>query len=293
MSYQEFLPPPELQGIIRSCWCYEANDHGTALPGEISGVRDWDRTVPDGCLEVVVHLADPMFRRSLDDATVAEADAILIGQTTQAYFFGWTGHVRMVGAVFHPGAGHLLLDGPVSAFNDQSIELNAALEPSDRRLPIEKLRNTTSITKALRLLLDWLAERLCNRLPRQRDRYLNHACRRITATHGHLDVGMLCRELGISNRYLDRLFQERTGISPKYLARIVRFQSALNLLMPERKTTLSEAALAAGYFDQSHFIRDFRAFTGLAPSAFLRERHPVTRHFLGTEEGSHSYNSLS
>ncbi len=73
---------------------------------------------------------------------------------------------------------------------------------------------------------------------------------------------------GVSARQLGRLFARHLGVAPKVAARVLRFQSALRTLMRDPGCSLAEVAAAAGYFDQAHFIRDFRRFTGGVPRGY-------------------------
>ena len=70
-------------------------------------------------------------------------------------------------------------------------------------------------------------------------------------------------------RYLERKFREQVGIAPKQLCKIIRFQSALKSLLNNREDSLTNIATDSSYYDQSHFIKDFKNFTGLNPSEFL------------------------
>lgn len=81
-------------------------------------------------------------------------------------------------------------------------------------------------------------------------------------------IAVIGRTLAISERQLERRFRDRVGLSPKRLASLRRFQLAASLAATSR--SLTDAAVAAGYYDQSHFNRDFRRFTGVAPRAWLR-----------------------
>jgi len=81
-------------------------------------------------------------------------------------------------------------------------------------------------------------------------------------TGGLCPVSDLAGAAGTSVRQLERLFARFLGLPPKTTARIVRFQAALRALMTDPGTALADVAHAAGYFDQAHFIRDFRAMTG-------------------------------
>jgi transcriptional regulator GlxA family with amidase domain len=79
-------------------------------------------------------------------------------------------------------------------------------------------------------------------------------------------AGAVARELGWSDRRLLRTFRRQVGVPPTVYARIVRFRRALGLL---GAAPLGDVALTAGYYDQAHMNRDFRAFAGVAPGAYV------------------------
>jgi AraC-like DNA-binding protein len=79
----------------------------------------------------------------------------------------------------------------------------------------------------------------------------------------------------MSPRYLQRLFLQYTGVTPKLYHKINRFQLSLKLVA-KKDSSLTSIAYDCGYFDQSHFIREFKSFTGVTPSAYTAEAYPVS-----------------
>jgi AraC-like DNA-binding protein len=101
-----------------------------------------------------------------------------------------------------------------------------------------------------------------------------HAWRRLEAAHGNLAIGDLARDLGWSRKRLIDRFRAQTGLAPKAAARVLRFHQATSLLDAEADLSWVEIAHACGYYDQAHFIRDFRQFAGRTPSAYRRSLLP-------------------
>ncbi|MFP2912284.1 helix-turn-helix transcriptional regulator [Pyxidicoccus sp. 3LFB2] len=122
-----------------------------------------------------------------------------------------------------------------------------------------------------------LLERLLlGRLPgRGRDAGLLHAVAVIEEARGQVSVRDLAQVMGVGERQVERRFLAAVGLSPKVLCRIARLQHALTLLRGPCRPEGAELALAAGYFDQAHQVREFRALTGLTPGAYVRERAHV------------------
>lgn len=114
---------------------------------------------------------------------------------------------------------------------------------------------------------DFLCERLRAGSRADRDELVLAAVRALRATHGSLRIEQLSDELGISRDRFEKRFRRIVGASPKQFATILRLHRAMGL--HRQGANLTELSHTSGYFDQSHFIRDFRAFTGEAPRRFF------------------------
>jgi len=99
---------------------------------------------------------------------------------------------------------------------------------------------------------------------------------KIHAAHGKMTVKELAIELRVSERSLHYLFEKSVGVSPKMYVRLTRFHHAFQQLsiMPQHDK-LTQLAFDLGYFDQSHFIRDFQKFTAHSPGAYVK--NPVLK----------------
>jgi AraC-like DNA-binding protein len=105
------------------------------------------------------------------------------------------------------------------------------------------------------------------------------AWHRLVQSDGRIRIAELVRELGWSERHFARQFNEHIGLSPKVFARVLRFAGAVRVLTTDRSIDLADVALACGYFDQSHFTREFRAFAGTTPVALRGSRLPKQAGF--------------
>lgn len=105
-------------------------------------------------------------------------------------------------------------------------------------------------------------------LPYARDPVVSRAITMLDTPADDARVAQIARTLGLSERQLERRFRARVGIVPKRFATLRRFERAVALAAGA--PSLTAAALAAGYYDQSHFIRDFRRFVGVSPRGFFR-----------------------
>ena len=173
----------------------------------------------------------------------------------------------MIGAHFRPGGANPFLDLPLSELNDSVVEMEFIWHRAIHELR-ERLLPSPSVDERFRLLEQALLCRAAGRL--EPNRSLVYALERLT--NAPATIRGLADEIGVTQKRLVRTFQERVGLKPKTLARIFRFQSVLRKLEQDSRVSWAFIAQDAGYFDQSHFIRDFQSLSGLNPARYLVDK---------------------
>lgn len=142
----------------------------------------------------------------------------------------------------------------------------------------------TPVLDALRDEADWrsrfamvdvLLERRVARGPRPTAQ-VSWAWQRLVANDGQVTIRSLAEEVGWSRKHLIVMFKEQIGLRPKTMSRILRFRSVCRRVLESRRVNWADLAMASGYSDQSHLIRDFRRLTGQSPIQYLRQWHPKT-----------------
>jgi AraC-like DNA-binding protein len=264
MRYREYRPGPALAPFVRVLWTLEHRGEAPAA----------DRIFPDGCMELVFHLGQPF--RALDDSgrAVVQPAAFLVGQMTRALRVQPSSDARVVGVRFRPGGAFPFLRRP-------QHELAGALPALDDVWPalarecdrLAELPDMAVVARGVEAILSRAAERAGGPDPR-----VAASVAAITSSGGGVAVDALSAQCGLGARQLERLFREQVGLGPKRLARIVRFQAGLRLR--EAGAPLASAAQAAGYADQAHFTREFKAIAGLPPSAFAAAGDPLAAAFV-------------
>lgn len=114
---------------------------------------------------------------------------------------------------------------------------------------------------------------------KQENNKVRYCLSKIHATKGQVTLGDFPRELYISESTFERTFKQTVGISPKLYTRITRFQASLEQLRRHQFQQLSDIAFEQHYADQSHFIREFKAFTGIVPNYFHRQTNEMVTNF--------------
>lgn len=159
---------------------------------------------------------------------------------------------------------------PLGEMADRSVDLADLLGGANRL--VEQLAALPSWSARCGLLDALITARLAEAPPPPP--HVAHAWRRLCETNGRIGAGALAAELGCSRKHLAAGFRDQLGLPPATAGRVLRFGRALRLLERDARPRWAQIALCCGYFDQAHFNREFRAFTGRTPREFLRRRLP-------------------
>jgi len=264
--YQELAPPLDLATVVECFWFASG-------PG--GGV---EHVVPDGCPELVVQLRGTMRAGGEDAALVAQPRALLVGSRGRPLRVAPTAPFSTVGVRIRPGALGRLAGTPARELSEGWASLEALFGSAGRRLA-ETLEAAPDVEDRTAELARFVRGRLQRH--RAPDARLEAAVRRLRAQRGRAPLHGLRRELGVSERWLERSFAREVGLTPRTLASLLRLHGALQALEPG--AAWADVALAAGYFDQAHLSRDFRRYAGLPPTALLGALGPLASRFVAPE----------
>jgi AraC-like DNA-binding protein len=165
-----------------------------------------------------------------------------------------------------PQAAHALVRLPMHELSERTVPLEAVLGADAARL-VDRLAETDGWGARIDLLEAALARRLADVRPSPG---VDWAWGRLVESNGRVRVAALCAQLGWSRKRLAERFCEEIGLPAKSVARLLRFEHALDLLGRDGSGESARLAVACGYYDQSHLINDFRDITGVTPTAYLR-----------------------
>lgn len=168
------------------------------------------------------------------------------------------------------GARHVL-GLPASALASTVVDLDELLGARATELA-ERLAAVDGWAARFQVLDRVLAGWLVDAPPPQPE--VARAWQRLVSSGGGLAVGALAEEVGWSRRHLGKRFRDEVGLSPKQVARTVRFERSVSLLRRADGGNLAELALACGYYDQAHLNRDWRELAGLPPARWLAAELP-------------------
>ncbi len=213
------------------------------------------KIIPDGFTEIIFHFGDH-YRINLDGGWKTQGTRLLAGQISKYFYLENSGATEIFGIKLKPTALTHLFGMPMRSIVDKVIDLDIEID----------FHNA-----------DQFFSRLCENYPN--DHPADRAVEMIFAKKGMISVTEICQELSIGERYLQQLFQKYVGLSPKFFARIIRFSYIFGVIK-EGKPDWAQIVYEAGYYDQSHFIRNFKAFTGEDPSEYIFAEKTLANFFL-------------
>jgi AraC-like DNA-binding protein len=266
MIFQKFKPTEYLQQYID---CYYL------IEGEYLD-KVSDIFFPDGCIEVVFNVDWEFYRNEQK-----ESWAKVIGQITEPLKVQAKGKGKCFGIWFLPHTFSLFSSIPLTELNDKSLALENIFSPDFIDLVGEYLHEN-KIQKLVESVDSFLIKSIKKSTHELKDKVANYAVRSIFINKGQANLELIAKDCNISSRYLQKIFLEKIGFNPKFLVRIVRFQQALDYVQFLQNNSLTNIAYQSGYFDQAHFIKEFKDFTSFVPSQYRIENHPINQYFLNS-----------
>ena len=263
MKYHQIQPPPYLQDYVRYYWALESSGRPDEQVHFV--------TIADGSPGII-------FQQS-PGASFQEgkqlAGIFMYGQTTAHTRIVSPATFSTIGVYFYPHALKSIFGMDSNELTDDCLDLDLFL--NGKRL-MERLESTSDITEKANILSECLWEQVC-RHDHSLQAATRYALQRIIRSQGSISMKDLRQELQVSERTLERRFQEGVGLSPTLFGRICRFQASLNQLRSQSYDKLSDIAFEQEYADQSHFIRNFKEFTGLTPFQFRKSIQETVENF--------------
>jgi AraC-like DNA-binding protein len=264
MVFLEEPPTPQLRSWVRSLWYCRA-------PTGFSHSRE--RVLPNGCMQIILNLSRSYLTDCGEDGKANRRlpRAIVVGTRARYEVLDTSDMEELVGILIQPGGFAGLFRERADLFFERSVGLEevwAGTSLTDRLCevptPVEKLRT----------LEGFLTGRL---RPGARRSELVDQAMHLFREKG-FRVAECSRSVGVSQRRLSQVFREQVGMSPKMWCRIRRFQTAVRALHNGVDVPWAELALRCGYYDQSHFANDFRAFSGINPTTYSAQRRLWQNH---------------
>ena len=234
-----------------------------------------DTVFPSGCIEIIFNLGTGHWQTAVDNTFVTTPPIELWGQIIRPLPIKSIGKNTMLGIRFYPHAAAVFLREKVDLFNNQVFNFSDLSDNTVNTL-YERLQETAGWHTRIALVEEFLLQRLSLAAPKFSKMVVVSDIMNEIRQYDFFDnINNVAGRYGITSRYLQKIFLQYTGLTPKLFSKINRFQHSLQLVM-KKEASLTSIAYDCGYFDQSHFIREFKSFTGYTPSGYAVENSPVT-----------------
>lgn len=269
MPAARYVPPAPLGRLIASFWYSRAAE---------PRVHARLTAMPSGTVGLIVPLGGNQMSwwNGPDDTTHHRHRGIaLIGLQTRRIVLDATQLGEVIGVQFKPGGARPFFGPGLDAFRDTHVALED-LWGAEARSVHDQVQSAPCVRDKFRILERALLARAWRELAP--DPALACALAQLDALPAGAVVRDLAHAAATEPRRFAARFAAHVGVRPRLYARLRRFRGVLERVHPARALSWTELAMDLGYHDQSHFIRDFRAFSGFAPSEYDRLRGPEREH---------------
>lgn len=242
-----------LSSIIKSFWLVDDDHH----------VRKIEKIIPDGYPELIFHYGD-FYKANISRTWQLQAKNLIAGQIKNHFFLENTGIRKVFGIKLQPWALNELFGVNMQLLTNKVIELPQEIE--------QKLTPIIDVSKGP-LFFDEKVKKIEYHIEEILSKKTLHSdsgqksVKLIIEHRGKLDLKSIRNRAGISERSLERYFRTHIGLSPKYYSRIIRF-SHIFRLVSSNQIDWTDIFYITGFYDQSHFIKNFKEFTGEDPSKY-------------------------
>jgi AraC-like DNA-binding protein len=264
-----YIPQPPLSNFVALFWFYD---------GYAAGSHKKERLMPDGSVELVINLKE-------DEARIYDREnlnkyerlpgALLCGPHSSFFVIDTAQQACVIGIHFKPGGAFPFFKMPASELHNLHVSLEDLWGNAAGLLRERVLEAPTPEAKFRVLEQSLLAQAF---RPLERHRAVNFALGLFRNIHTAPAIADLAGHIGISSRRFIQLFSNEVGITPKLFSRVQRFQQVLQAIQAGADLSWADMAAGCGYFDQAHFIHDFREFSGINPTTYLAQKTDHLNH---------------
>ncbi len=249
-------PSSDLKAFVQCYWTLESIKEETPKKNTI---------VPDGTMKLIFHYGDTYKHHPKNGKSIILPNCFLIGQLTKPYVVEPIGVTGTFVVRFQPNGFLPFTTIPIKEMENKAIPLSQLFGEAGNNLS-ENILNANSTSERIERIESFLVERLSHQ--QTIDNIVKSTVDTILNANGQFSVNAFSKQNSINRRQLTRKFSSTIGLSPKQLSKTIRIQASLKALLKKEVTSLTDLAYQNDYFDQAHFIKDFKEFTGLTPKEF-------------------------
>lgn len=255
MEYNFILPQPQLAPFIKYYWTLQSDGKSVIT----------EKVHATGEPQIIFHFGKSYRELDPNGNTRIQPQNLVCGQMTNFKDISSTGRTNLIGIVFQPFGLKPFLNIPISELTNNTVNFS---DVQHHFRDLELQLPEKSSTKERIVLIEQQLQQYIHLSDFDHFRSIRYSISAIEQSIINLSIKNLNRKIGVSDRQQERLFQEYIGLSPKGFAKITRFMRAVHRL--KILPTLTQVAYQSGFYDQAHFIHEFKSLTGMTPSAYRR-----------------------
>ncbi len=261
MIHKLHYPQPPLSQFVENMWLVQGF------------VADYTREkiLPDGAIELIIDL-DSRPKTIFEDETSENFRTVtkgwISGERTRYIIIAADTNQSMVGIRFRPGGAYPFFRFPISELSESVTELDLIWGKL-----VDEIREQLMCISPEERLPHLESFLLCQaRRSLEANRLITFAVHQLQHSPQFLAIRDLATTIGITQKHLISQFEKVVGLRPKSFARVCKFQKVVNLIEEQKEVEWATVAADCGYYDQAHFIHEFQTFSGLNPTAYLKQR---------------------
>lgn len=267
MVYEIHIPAPPLSQFVEFFFYYEG----------YQAAHTMEKLLPDGSVDLLIDLTETpkkLFQSEEGHSFTTLKRSWISGMKTD-YILIDAAVSQMIGVHFRPGGCYPFVDFPMEELNNLTIELDTIWGREIHILREALLCQPTAEIK-FAFLENFLLQKGKNRM--ENHLLVHYSVGQLLQAPQQWTIRRLSEKTGVSSKHLISLFKKYVGLSPKLFSRVQKFQQVIRLIADHRKVDWAQLAYECGYFDQAHFIREFRDFSGINPVSYLEKRGPYRNY---------------
>ncbi|TYA84430.1 AraC family transcriptional regulator [Seonamhaeicola marinus] len=262
MDYQTYEPHSDLKSLVNCYWTLE-------VPKQPESQKQ--RIVPDGCIEMAFILGDDIKRFTSEDEFILQPRAMVLGQILEPFHIEPTGYVNSFAIRFYPFGFANFVSEPIGNLANKETPIDLLFKKDIANNLEHEIINAKNTEQRISIIEKFFLQRLNDE--KTIDKIVKNTVDSLISTKGSASINSILKDDLSKRRQLERNFKKQIGLSPKQLGKVIRLQTALKMLLNPKSESLTNIAYESEYFDQAHFTKDFKEFTGVNPKEFINDEN--------------------
>jgi len=268
MPFHYATPSNVLAPYIKRYWAIE----NSLEKGEICV----QRIIPTGLTELILYFT-PLPKVLSDNKNLSDNTA-LYGHQNDFYDLEMKGDLSVFSIVFEPQGLKQFFRFPLNEIFNQNVPLRFLIGRTGLELE-EKICEAKTFQQKVNIAESYFFNLLKSNFVDYEFKRINHIINLIKKNYGHININKMASEACLCRKQFERIFIEQIGISPKQFLKIIRFQFAIFQKQKNNNINMLDLSYECGYFDQSHFINDFKSLCGFTPKQYFAENDACSDFF--------------